>query len=381
MEKVINSIERKKVLIVLDSLRRGGIEIAASGFQSLLDKDKYDCTFLFLRQAEDYDKALHAQMLENGASVVVKPNNVSGYLEDYRFFKHFLSDGDYDIVHSHLLFYNGLVMRAAYKAGVGKRIAHSHATQANCQQSLIRRVASSTYQCVMRHWLSRYATDLVGCSKKAGEYMCGERVFNKKGTVLANFVELEKYKFTPERRKEQREKLGISLQELVVGHTGSVYWIKNQVFLVKVFAKVLERQPNSRLLLVGEERDDGEVRRLVQELNIADKVTLLGVRDDIPDILCAMDVFVFPSRFEALPIAPIEAQAASLACVASNGVPREIKATEPFTYLSLDAPQEQWADKIIELSSLNRQSIDLSQLIERYSARSVVKQLEKIYEG
>lgn len=380
METVTNLTKRKKVLIVLDSLRRGGIEIAAAGFQSLLDRDEYDCTFLFLRQAEDYDKTLHAQMLENGASIAVKPENVSGYLEDYRFFKRFLSEGGYDIVHSHLLFYNGIVMRAAYKAGVGKRIAHSHATQANCSQSFIRKAVSAAYQFVMRRWLGRYATDLVGCSRKAGEYMCGERLFNKRGTVLANFVELEKYAFTPERRLEQREKLGISEQELVVGHTGSVYWIKNQTFLVEVFAKVLERQPNSRLLLVGEERDDGEVRRLAQELNVADKVTMLGIRADIPDLLSAMDVFVFPSRFEALPIAPIEAQAASLACVASDNVPAEVKVTEPFTYLSLEAPQEQWADKIIELSELDRQLIDLSALREKYSAQTVAKQLEKIYQ-
>ncbi len=381
MEKVIESNNRKKVLIVLDSLRRGGIEIAASGFQSLLDRAKYDCTFLFLRNAEDTDKALHDEMLKNGGKIVVKPDGVSGYLEDYRFFKQFLSAGGYDIVHSHLLFYNGLVMRAAYKAGVKKRIAHSHATEANCHQNAIRKTVAAIYQQLMRCWLGRYATDLIGCSQKAGEYMCGKGLFNKRGTVLRNFVALEKYEFSPERYAEQREKLGISADELVVGHIGSIYWIKNQTFLVRVFAKLSERVPNSRLVLVGEERDGGEVRRLAQELNVADRVMLLGVRDDIPDLLCAIDVFVFPSRFEALPIAPIEAQAASLACVASEGVPTEIKATGPFAFLSLEASEELWADKIAELSRLDRQAIDLSRLRERYSAQSVVKQLEKIYEG
>lgn len=381
MEKVMNSEKRKKVLIVLDSLRRGGIEIAASGFQSLLDRDRYDCTFLFLRQADDPDRALYEDMLKNGAQIVVKPANVSGYLADYRFFKDFLSEGKYDIVHSHLLFYNGLVMRAAYKAGVSKRIAHSHATQANCQQSLVRKTVAGVYQFVMRRWLSRYATNLVGCSKKAGEYMCGKNLFSKRGEVLENFVELEKYRFTPERKAQQREKLGILSQTFVVGHTGSIYWIKNQAFLVRVFAKLVERQPDSLLLLVGEERDDGEVRRLAQELNVDDKMMMLGVRDDIPDLLCAMDVFVFPSRFEALPIAPVEAQAASLACLASDNIPPQIKVTEPFTYLSLEESEDVWADKIIELSKVDRQSMDLEKLRERYSAESASKQLEKIYES
>lgn len=115
--------------------------------------------------------------------------------------------------------------------------------------------------------------------------------------------------------------------------------------MVSLLARLLELRPDAHLMLVGEENDGGETRAFAEKLNVADKVMFMGSRDDIPDLLCAMDIFMFPSRFEALPIAPIEAQAAGLPCIVSTGVPEEIKVTDSFARLSLDAPAEQWIEK------------------------------------
>ena len=160
---------------------------------------------------------------------------------------------------------------------------------------------------------------------------------------------------------------------------GSIYWIKNQTFLVSLLAELLKTEPNSRLMLVGDERDDGETRALAEKLGVSDKVIFTGSRDDIPDLLNAMDVFVFPSRFEALPIAPIEAQAASLPCVTSLGVPEEIKVNAAFERISLDEPASLWIEKICEFSKLDRVAMDLSGLRARYSAESVREKLLNLY--
>lgn len=174
--------------------------------------------------------------------------------------------------------------------------------------------------------------------------MCGKRLFCERGIVLPNYVNTDEYSFSAERRLQKRKELGLT-DELLIGHTGTIYWIKNQMFLVSLFAKLLESRPDARLMLIGEEIDKGETRALAERLNVADKVMFMGSRDDIPDLLCAMDIFMFPSRFEALPIAPIEAQAAGLPCIVSTGVPEEIQATDAFARLPLDASQEQWIKK------------------------------------
>ena len=164
---------RKKVLIVLDTLRRGGIEIAALRFCRLLKSDDYECTFL-VRKGENMDESMIGEIADIGAKIITKPSAADNYIKDYFFLLKTMKDGKYDIVHSHLLFYNGIVMRAAYKAGVKKRIAQSHATQDNRSRSRLKGFATEIYKRIMQRWLKKYATDLVGCSKKAGIYMCSK---------------------------------------------------------------------------------------------------------------------------------------------------------------------------------------------------------------
>lgn len=115
-------------------------------------------------------------------------------------------------------------------------------------------------------------------------------------------------------------------------------------------------------MLVGEEADGGKTKALAKELNVADKVIFTGSRDDIPELLCAMDIFVFPSRFEALPIAPIEAQASGLPCIVSTGVTEEIKATDSFVRLSLDVPSEQWIKRYWNFLRLTETKVILPSL-------------------
>lgn len=370
---------KKKVVIVLDNLRRGGIEIAALRFFELLDSEEYEATFL-LRNLLHYDESMVKILEKRRAKIIVKPESFNSYLKDYFFFKKLFKKEKYDIVHAHLLFYNGIIMCAAYKAGVGKRIAHSHATEENRVMGKVKKTVSDIYRAVMRVVIKKYATDIVGCSEKAGEYMCGKRLFRERGTVLPNYVNTDEYSFNAERRLQKRKELGIT-NELLVGHAGSIYWIKNQTFLVSLLARLLELRPDARLMLVGEENDGGETRALAEKLNVADKVMFTGSRDDIPELLCAMDIFMFPSRFEALPIAPIEAQAAGLPCIVSTGVPEEIKVTDSFARLSLDAPAEQWIEKIAEFSAFDRTKSDLTELKARYSAQSIARKLNALYES
>lgn len=93
--------------------------------------------------------------------------------------------------------------------------------------------------------------------------MCGKRLFGERGTVLPNYVNIDEYSFSGESRLLKRKEFGLA-DELLIGHTGSIYWIKNQTFLVELLAGLLKVCPNARLMLVGEEADGGKTRALAK---------------------------------------------------------------------------------------------------------------------
>lgn len=113
---------------------------------------------------------------------------------------------------------------------------------------------------------------------------------------------------------------GFKDDEYVVGHIGIFMEAKNHSFLIEVFAKYHALQPKSKLLLIG----DGELRHLVEAAidknKVNDCVILAGLRSDIPDVLQAIDIFLFPSIYEGMPLSVVEAQASGLPCIISDAV-------------------------------------------------------------
>ena len=369
---------KKNLLIIMNEISRGGIEIAAVNFQTHLDKDKYNCIY-FIRSFENVNSNLLDEITASGAKIFKKPENINNYFKEYLYLKHFFQVHNIDIVHSHLLFYSGIAMRAASKVGVKKRIAHSHATKSNRRCNKIKTTLINLYERTMRQWLKKYATDIVACSKEAGVYLYGKDEFDRRGRVIFNGIEMNDYAFSDDKRTKIRDSLGLD-NKFVVGHVGSIYWIKNQEFLIKVFSALLKINKNSVLLLVGGIYDNGSSQRCAEKLGIADNVMFMGIQDNIPDLMCAMDVFVFPSLFEALPIAPIEAQATGLPCVVSDSVTSEIGVNDNFRFMSLNDSTENWANVIASMQCNERRLVDLNNLIYKYSIQSKTEELEKVYD-
>ena len=93
----------------------------------------------------------------------------------------------------------------------------------------------------------------------------------------------------------------------------------------------------------------------MQELGIAEHVRFLGVRSDVADLMQAMDVFVFPSLYEGLPVTMVEAQASGLPCIISDKVPPECILTEGLVnIMPLSASPEAWAGKILAIRAVPR---------------------------
>jgi len=147
---------------------------------------------------------------------------------------------------------------------------------------------------------------------------------------------------------EVRAELGIPANAFVIGHVGRFDEQKNHAFLVDIFAEVARQEPQARLLLVGGGALRPSIEEKAERLRMADRVVFAGVREDVPRLMRgAMDVFVFPSLYEGLPIAGIEAQAAGLPFVLSDVITEEMDVVTPLLRrVSLSQPARAWAEAV-----------------------------------
>ena len=248
----------------------------------------------------------------------------------------FAAHPEYRIVHSHLDCMSTYPLRAAKKAKVPVRIAHAHSTNQDRNWKL-------AFKLISKKLISLYATDLFACSADAGEWMFGTKDVH----ILPNAIDIERYAFNLLIRNQTRKVLGLD-DAFVIGHVGRFSAVKNHSFLTDVFAQIKRQEPNSKLLLVGAGSEMQAVQQKVKTLGLGADVIFTGVRNDVANLMQAMDVFVFPSLYEGLGIVLIEAQAAGLPCVVSDTIPREAYLTDLVTAEKLSSSVEKWAEKILK---------------------------------
>ena len=225
-----------------------------------------------------------------------------------------IKEGNYDVVHVHG---NSATMAveltAAFLAGCKVRIAHSHNT--TCQHMKAHRL--------LLPFFNRMYTHGAACGREAGEWLFGTKEF----LVLPNGIRIEEYKYSEEAGRAYREAKGISPERILIGHIGLFNYQKNQEFLVRVFAGLLERSPDYMLLLAGDGELKEKTENLVSCLKIENNVIFTGNEENVAACLSAMDLFVLPSRFEGLPYVLVEAQAEALPCIVSSSVTKEADLT------------------------------------------------------
>lgn len=222
------------------------------------------------------------------------------------------------------------------------RIAHSH----NARSTLNLKYFFLNYEKMV---IKSAATDLFMCSTIAGEWSYGKKtVSDGKCVFLKNGIEVEKYAFKEAKRAQLREQFGFK-DKLVVGHVGRFMQQKNHTFLIDIFNALHNIYPNSELLLVSEGRLLDEIKEKVNRLGLNNNVHFLGFRNDVDELMQAMDVFLLPSLWEGLPFTLIEAQAAGLPSVISDVISDESIITDAITKVSLKSDPNVWANKILDI--------------------------------
>ena len=272
---------------------------------------------------------------------------------------------EYRIVHSHLDCMSAIPLKAAKKHGVPVRIAHAHSSRQD-------RDLKYPLKLFFKRLIPGQATQLFACGDEAGKWMFGTDDFR----VLNNAIDAGRYRFDPKVRQEVRSELGIPADAPVAGHVGRFMAPKNHGFLLRIFAELPD---NAMLLLVGDGELRAENEHLAEELGIRDRVIFAGLRRDVERMLQAMDVFVFPSLYEGLPLSIIEAQAAGLPCLISDKVPIECKKTELVTQIPLDTSPAEWAEAVVSAAKTPRTNT-LAQLREAgFDIRANAEWLQNYY--
>jgi glycosyltransferase involved in cell wall biosynthesis len=237
---------------------------------------------------------------------------------------------------------------------------------------------------LMTYWIQRYATHILTCSSAAlGNILPSMRRGDKRAELLKNGVCTSMFADLPS-ASQLRARLGLSPDNVLVGHVGSFSPVKNHAFTIAVFEELLHYVPTCQLILVGDGGDRAAISQMATERGIAGKVHFLGIRRDVPEILGALDLFVFPSLHEGLPFALIEAQAAGVFSLISDRVTREVDLSLGLAeFLPIDRGAAVWRDAILRALTANRPPwAQRASALARsgYDLSASIRRLTEIYE-
>lgn len=353
-----------RVLHVLNNLGSGGAESLLMNVYRKIDKSKLQFDFLI---RSDKNGPIVDEIISMGGHVYQIADYPKHFFKNRKELKIFFKNhSEYDIIHVHA---NSLIyvkpLFAAKRAGISCRIIHSHNVNTAGTFPFLKQIHS-----INKKRINKIVTHRFACSKPAGKWMFGENSFE----IIDNGIDLGRYSFDPVKRIQLREKYNIQ-KSFVIGNVGRFSPQKNHSFIIRLFAKYIEVNPNARLMLVGEGELLGEIQELAKQLGVFDKIDFIGAVSNVEDYLSAMDVFLFPSIYEGLGMSFIEAQAIGLPCVVSSNVPPEAFYNKNCKCLSLDGSMDDW---INALKSCGERQ-ESSDALLKYDINRVAKKLENFY--
>jgi glycosyltransferase involved in cell wall biosynthesis len=139
---------------------------------------------------------------------------------------------------------------------------------------------------------------------------------HKAQTVL-NGIPVQRFRATPERRAQARQKLALQPDDVVIGCVGRLVGLKNHQLLIALLPELVTRHPTLKLVIVGYGELHERLQQQAAALGMQDHLKITGQRSDVSDLLPGFDVFVLPSLTEGISIALLEASATSLPIVAT----------------------------------------------------------------
>jgi glycosyltransferase involved in cell wall biosynthesis len=340
------------------SLGYAGVEAVVMNYYRNMDISRVQFDFVVCSPTKQrYDD----EVLKRGGRIYRLPSRSGTPISYMRELKKIIREYKYRIVHIHQNSAS-MVMDAfvAKQCGVPVIIGHSHNTSCNVRWQ----------HYMFRLFVNHVVTHRFACSEAAGKWVFGKR---KDVQVIPNAVDVERFYFKQEIRKRYREELGLK-NKYVIGFVGRLHEQKNLERLLQILEKIEDE--DTVLLLVGEGPQMPEL--IEKSKSFSERVLFLGRRDDVGELMAAMDVFVMTSIYEGLPVVIVEAQAAGLHCVISDRVPAPDLIGQ-LDVVNLDESDDVWIQKLFRKNSHDRTQVKEQIQQAGYDIRLEAEKLQNFY--
>lgn len=363
-----------RILHVLTAMNLAGTETLLMNLYRNIDRDKIQFDFAVTAKSEcAYDR----EILQLGGRIIHYPlyrgMNHFSYVKWWNDF--FCTHKEYRIIHGHIGSTAAIYLHIANKYGC-YTIAHSHSTYGPINlHTVLYKIYSFPTRYVAKYFM--------GCSKLALRDRYGKSILKKNNWhILNNGIDSKKYIYSEIIRQNVRKEMNLTDNDILIGTVGRLTPQKNPNLIINIIKNLNKDKIKFKFLWIGIGELEKEISKKLSCEIKRGQVIMAGARTDVNKFLQGMDIFVFPSIFEGLGIAAIEAQAAGLITLCSDTIPPEVKVTECCEFLSIQ-DAEIWSDRIrdiIKNSSYKERKNQCNSIVNaHYDIHNVAQWLTEFY--
>ena len=356
-----------RILHVINGFNMGGAEALVKNYLLVMQEEGEDCkTLNFIRFHTPYE----AELAEAGINIINledtmptwalrsrRHGKILWYIYVFFGFRRIIQKVKPDVIHTHLevnsMVYFALGRKPFYGVS-GKKAAFIHTVHnepteiwLNTRRPLFERIQRKLELQATKALIQYHNLRFVALHEKMRQEL--NKMFCVDNTiVINNGIDFNRFK-NLKGKETVRQALRIPADAFVIGHVGRFTEQKNHQKLINVFEQVRKQNSNAFLLMIGKGKMVEQISIMLREKNLQECTLILSDREDIPDLMNAMDLFLFPSIFEGLGIALIEAQIMKLPCVVSDKIPQAAIISNMVKTVRLNDNNTIWAKAVLSV--------------------------------
>ncbi len=360
----------KKILMIGITNSVGGIETYILNLLRCLNKEKYKLFFPYIKNMAYYD-----EIIALGGEILSElPRSRRNPAKYYYAWKQIIIKEKFDVIYyNDCDIVNLSVLRIAKRVGIPIRIFHAHNSSSTKKRNIVHRLS----QACNRFQVRGVATDLLACSKNAGDFMFGKHPYCE----IKNGISLKKYKYDACVRENRRKQFEVQDARVYL-FVGRLTEVKNPLFALDVFNEIYKKDTTSKMFFCGNGPLMQQLQQRINEYGLRSCVFLLGNCADVNELYSLADYLIMPSLFEGFPFVLVEAQCGGLKCICSDTIEKNTNISNSITYIDLEIGAQKWAEKILKLpTNVHRESFDQVIRDAGFDIEYTVNIIEKLLEG
>jgi len=370
-----------RILQVFTSMGRGGAESMIMNYYRRIDRSKIQFDFLVHRQER---AAFDDEIEQLGGTIYrlrpIDPFFPSTYYSELRAF--FKQHNNYNVIHSHLNTFSYFPLKIAQEYNISTRIAHAHIAmdsinikKALTSKSNIIEALKKIVKLRLKKKIHTHTTHYFSCGEKAGKWLFGNKT---DFYTMNNAIDSKKFAFNKMTSIALKKEYGLE-NNIVLGHIGRFTYQKNHLYLLKILAELVKNKDSYVMVLIGDGPHQQKIKEAAEVMGLGRHVKFLGLKTNIAELLQMIDIFVFPSIYEGLPVTLIEAQAAGLKILASDTITTEVTLTNGIIFLSIEKPVNIWCKEILQLGLTQKKNNTKLIIKGNYDIENNCREIEKFY--